>query len=41
MYNFVTDMYHGTVVKKYIFHQVLVELNEAQPFPAQIVKHFH
>lgn len=39
MYTFVTDMYHGTVVKKYIFHQV--QLNESQPLPAQVVKHFY
>lgn len=34
-------MCHRTVVKKYIFHQVLVQLNESQPLPAQVVKHFH
>lgn len=41
MYNFVADMYHGTVVYKYIFHQVLVQLNESQPLSAQLVKHFY
>lgn len=39
MYSFVADIYHGTVVYKYIFHQLLVQLNESQPLPAQEVKH--